>query len=899
MEFRSAGILGRFVRIALSCTVLLLAPLPPLGAQTTTTALLPVVRTLPNGLRVVVVDDPAAPIVQTALWYRFGANDERPGLTGLAHALAHMMYRGTAQLSGSGLDDVVTRLGGEETATTSNDYTVYRFVVPADRLELILRIEADRMQHLLLSDAAWSNEKEAVLAEYDADLRQPLTQLYSDVCAAATAARICAISSLGNRSDVSRASAEDLRSYFQDWYAPNNATLVVTGDVRPAEVYALAANVFGAIAKTDIPPRQSDVPLLYNAGKTVQIEGDFPYQIVDLAYPAPGTADPGSGALHIVDSIVNNQRSDFYKALIRSGYAVAYSTQLDQNVHGGLYHVFLVTAPGHGSDQVRDAFTGVVESAGQTGFAPDLVAAAKTALAERATYARDSVSGLGDRIGYALAVEGESDPAADDARIAAATPADLTVALRRYLGEPAVIGLLNPEGDQTAQTPSPPSTSVTDDFSRRAPSGKIVEARWVTSAFDTPEELHTRIAPASFTLDNGLRVLVQGVHANPTVFVTGTVETSPRFDQPSKNGEGAMASTLLSFGGAKYGFDAQRAVADQLGATIDVGFDFSAHGRAQDLPKLIDVVADALEHPAFAPADVQLVRKQTLDAIRARDEDPDYRATSDFDRLLLRPDDPTLREATPESVAGITAADLHDYANRHIRPDLTTITVVGDVDPATVAATMRASFGGWHAAGPHESADPGPLPPPHAAQRYVVSERHIVEAHLGQAALTRANPDYYGLNLIDEILGADGSYDTRLMRDLRSRLALVYSASSALDVDRYRGTLNFYLSSDPRRVTQAVAVLRGEVDRLKSDAVGPFELERAKDKVVARAVVAEEATEVIATRVHTIGLDKLPLRYEADLPRRYAAIDGADIERIAQTYLKPSELVEVYEGPRP
>jgi len=895
------GLLRRWICFAVASLAPLAAAPCPLGAQSLDAAYAPAdqapaIETLTNGLRVVVVEDHAAPVVQTAVWYHFGASDERPGLTGLAHALAHMMYRGTPTLSGAGLDDIATRLGAQETALTANDYTVYRFVVPADKLALMLGIEADRMQHLWLQDDAWRSEKEAVLAEHDGDLEQPLTHLYADVCKAATSAPLCAISPLGERGDIVNASSEDIRSYYQDWYAPNNATLVVTGDVRASDVFALANSLFGSIPASGLPVRPVR-PAFYNDGQHVEIEGDFPYQVIDLAFRAPGTGDPGAAAMRIVDTIVNDERSDFYKGLIRSGYALAYSTQLDQNVHAGLYHVFIVTSPGHSSGQVRDAFSDAVENVGEAGYSPDLLRAAKLALAQRALYARDSVTGLGDRVGYAVAVEGLTDPATDDARIAAASAEDLRAATQEYLGAPAAIGLLTPIGTKTGEMPEPPVSALIDDFSRRTSSGPIVEPRWATEALIVPEKLLTRVHPTEFTLPNGLRVLVEAVHSNPTVFVKGTVETSPAFDPPHQEGTGAMVSTLLSYGGTKYDFDAQREVADDLGATIDFGEEFSAHGRAQDLAKLIDVLADGLERPAFTIADVQLVRKQTLDAIRARDQDPDYRAANDFDRMLLRPDDPALREATAYSVGNIAVRDLHAYANRYLRPDLTTLTIVGDVDPAAVAAIVRTAFGRWRGVGPRPDPDPGPMPPPHAEQRYVVSDRHVVEAHLGEASVSRSNPHYYEVSLLSELLGADGDNDTRLMTDLRTRGDLVYSASSSLESDQYRGTLNFYLSSDIRRVGGAVSALRDELERLKVDPVGPFEMQRAKNKIVARGLVDEQSTDVIASRVQTIGVDKLPLGYETMLPSRYAAIDGLDLEHAAQAYLDENRLIEVYEGP--
>ena len=860
--------------VALACCASLAGSVP-LHAQTEAAPVTVTAETLGNAMRVVVVADHAAPVVATELWYRFGASDERPGKTGLAHALAHMMYAGTPSLSAAGLDDVVAHLGAKSSVTTANDYTVYRLVLPADKLELALRIEADRMQHLAIAAPDWAREKRALLAEEEADMRQPLTRLYREVCRAATSAPVCALSALGERTDVARAQSGDVRSYYQDWYQPNNATLVISGDVQSDDVLRLARAVFGAIPKSDLPDRTPVTPF-YGSDKHVEVAGDFPYEVVDLAFPAPGSLDPESAAYQIVDAIVNNRRSDFYKALETSGYTLGYSTQLDQNARAGLYHVFLVPAPGHSSALVSGAFMGVMKTAQDSGFPDDLVRVAKIAILRRSIYARDSIAGLGDRVGYATAVEGAASPAGDDERVAGTTPGQVSIAIRKFFTAPAVTGLLSPAKGKTAEAPGPPVTSVTDDFSRREPEGRVFEARFVRDLMAMPVALETRVEPLAFVLPNGLRVLVQEAHANPTVFIEGTAQTSERFDPPGKEGLGAMVSTLLDDGTQAAGPAERRRTLDELGATMDIGLSFDAHGRAQDTGRLIDLFADALQHPAFRPADVAYVRKQTLAAIGQRDEDPDYRADADFERLLFGPNDPALRE-----------------------PDLTLVTIVGDVDPHEIAAKMLAAFGAWRNTGARPDINPGPIPIVHPAVRYVVANRRLAEGRLGAPAVARGSADYCALAVLNEILGAGGGFDTRLVNDLQVRESVALGVSSSLESDRYRGTFEFHLTAEPKNVAGAVAGLRGELARLQDDPVGPFELERARTKIVAGGFVSEESTQVVAARVHELGLDGLPLDYERTLPKCYGELDGAALERAAQTYLRPDSLVEVYEGPQP
>jgi len=183
--------------------------------------------------------------------------------------------------------------------------------------------------------------------------------------------------------------------------------------------------------------------------------------------------------------------------------------------------------------------------------------------------------------------------------------------------------------------------------------------------------------------------------------------------------------------------------------------------------------------------------------------------------------------------------------------------------------------------------------------RYVVANRRLAEGRLGAPAVARRSADYCALDALSEILGAGGGFDTRLVNDLQVRQGVALGVSSNLESDRYRGSFEFHLTAEPKKIAQAVAGLRGELRRLQDDPVGPFELERARTKIVAGGFVSEESTQVVAARVQKLGLDGLPLDYEATLPKCYGELDGATLERAAQTYLRPDSLVEVYEGPQP
>ncbi|MBC5810153.1 MAG: insulinase family protein, partial [Candidatus Eremiobacteraeota bacterium] len=198
------------------------------------------VMTLGNGMKVVVAEKHLAPIVETDVFYHFGSGDETAGKTGLAHALEHMMFRGTKEISYAGLNELYAHFGARINGRTNEDFTQFYEIAPSAALGTILRVEADRMQHLALLAKDWNTERGAVLSEIDGDLANPLGRFTIAVRRAIFQGSGYELPAFGVRADVARATVDDLRKYYSEWYAPNNAILVVVGDVRTEDVFALA-----------------------------------------------------------------------------------------------------------------------------------------------------------------------------------------------------------------------------------------------------------------------------------------------------------------------------------------------------------------------------------------------------------------------------------------------------------------------------------------------------------------------------------------------------------------------------------------------------------------------------------------------------------------------------------
>jgi zinc protease len=778
---------------------------------------------------------------------------------------------------------------------TSYDYTQFYFEMPADKLDVGLFIEADRMQHAALRAADWAIERNAVLNELDGDASSPFFNLLSRVRAAAFPGQPAGRTPLGNREDVARATVADIARYYREWYAPNNATLVVAGAVSHATVFAKAQRYFAGVPSKDLPAKHNVAPVAA-PGQTVEAEFPFPFEILDLAYSVPGDTQRGEPAISTLATLLENQRSPFYRALVQSNIALGIEANADTQLRGGLLNVFIILNPGRHASEAQAVFQATLDSVLQNGLDPDVVVAAKRLTMAERLYSADSIDGIGDLAGYTYGIVGEriSD---EDARLAGLTGDDLVAAARAYLSRPTVVGHLTPNESPPHGNSQKSNASATDDFSKRVPNGPIVVPEWIARAVRTPTTARSPLNPVAFTLPNGLRVIVQTKSDRPTFALRGKIASSPAFEPPSQEGIERLASAVADYGSEAYPFAQRRKATDEMGAFVETGASFSARGVARDFERIAAIVADGEAHPTFADPWLGVERSQLANSLQSESNISGVMIDRAYDRLLLANGDPTLRRPSPQSVEQLTRADLAAYAQRYWRPDLTTIAVVGDLSPQRVRAALEAAFGGWQVSGPKPDPHLMPMPPATSGHDYIGTAANQVYIRLGQPALSRSNPDYDTFLVLNQILGGSGAFESRLWQELRQKRGLVYNVSSSIEADSDRGDFRVELNASPQRVVEAVEFVRRELERLRDQPVSATELQEAKVRLVSNALLEEASTTGQVKQLMDIANNDLPLNYYSTLNERFARITAADVQRVARTYLRPSRLVEVYAGP--
>lgn len=250
--------------------------------------------TLDNGLKVIVREDHRAPVVVSQLWYKVGSSYETPGSTGLSHALEHMMFKGSAKLGPGEASEVLRQLGAEENAFTSDDYTAYYQVLASDRLPVALELEADRLASLQLPAAEFDKEIEVIKEERR--LRtddRPSSKAFEQFKAMAYPASGYSIPTIGWMADLERMHIDELRAWYKKWYAPNNATLVVVGDVSADEVKTLAQRYFGAIERREVPTAKLplELPAAGERRLTLHLKTQLPSLLMGFNVPGLATSE--------------------------------------------------------------------------------------------------------------------------------------------------------------------------------------------------------------------------------------------------------------------------------------------------------------------------------------------------------------------------------------------------------------------------------------------------------------------------------------------------------------------------------------------------------------------------------------------------------------------------------
>ena len=853
--------------------------------------------TLKNGLRIVIVPNDLSPVVTTMVNYLVGSDEAPPGFPGMAHAQEHMMFRGSPGLSAAQLSALIAAMGGGFNADTQQTVTQYIFTVPTEDLEVALKIEAIRMSGVLDSEGLWKEERGAIDQEVAQDLSNPIYVFYKDLLQKMFKGTPYAHDALGTRPSFQKTTGDMLKAFYDAWYVPNNAIMVIVGDVDPGSTLSMVRTLFEAIPSKPLPSRPT-IQLQELNGGTIEQDTDLPYGLAVVAYRLPGYDSPDFAAVQILADVLDSERGNLY-GLVPQGEALEAGFSADFLPGSGFGYASGAFPHGKDGSDLVGRIRKIIESYLKDGMPAELVEAAKRHEVADAAFSRNSVQDLAAQWSQALAVEGKNSPEEDVEAIKKVTVEDVNRVARKYLvNKTAIEGILRPTSGGKARASH--TFRGSESFAPKEVK-PVALPEWAKKALVQAPMPPSRVNPTVKVLPNGLRLIVQKESISPTICIYGTVKNNADLQTPKgREGVADVMGNLFSYGTTTLGRLAFQKALDDIAARVSVGSDFSVAVLTDHLDRAVELLADNLLHPGFPEAAFTVVQEETKGMVAGLLKSPQYL----FERALLKAlyptGDPALRQPTPETVASLTLGDVKDYYESVFRPDLTTMVFIGDVTPARAQATIEKYFGSWKAVGPKPETDLSPVPMNKPSKTIVPDASRVQDAVLLAETLgvTRFNPDYYTLQVGNHVLSG-AFYATRLYHDLREKAGLVYAVESSVEVGKTRSVFEVFYACDPPNVSRAGDLVKRDLRDMQTSLVTEAELQQARMLLLKKMTLSESSFDGIGGTLLHLALLGLPMDEPLRAAERYREITAKEVQAAFAKWIRPEGFVQVSLGPNP
>ncbi len=794
---------------------------------------------LGNGLLVLLRQNRVAPVVSLSFAYRVGSRYERPGMTGVSHLLEHEMFKGTHKHPTGDFDRLLTSIGADNNAYTWMDRTVYYEVVPADRIDLVLELEADRMRNLVFDEREHASELAVVRNELEQSDDSPPTLLFKNLRATAFIAHPYGIPTIGWTRDLERITVEQVRSYYDRYYRPENAVIVAVGEFDPDMMLAAIERHFAAIPRgKSVDLRVPSEPEQTGQRRLVlRRSGRNDYILIGWHTPASRHQD--AYALEVLENVLGNGRtSRLYQRLVETGKAGMVSASSSCFAYCDPF-LFLASAALNEETTPEDAEKLIFEEIDRIiseGVTEKELARAKKQARAGFIYGRDSAESEADTI---LTFETASSYKNIDRYlpgIQAVTDDDVRRVAGRYFGAAnSTVGYYL--GVRSGGSPVPeledPAIRIAEPPHRSAwaPGDS---AMGVNSAGNTPiraEDVAQRRMP------NGMLVLVKESRHNDTVAISGRIRCGSVFEPKGKAGLAHLTAQLLSEG-TKTRTKLQIA---ELLEDNAMSLSFQAEreyvsfgGRClpEDLEKLIGLLAEELQQPAFPEKQLELVRAQTLSAISRMEDDTFQHAFRTGQARMYGRDHPYGSPVIgwSDTVKALARSDIVDFYNRYVTPAGFILSVVGNVDTEEAVALVSGQLGGWCG----DVAEDTSLYA-RSEETYELKGERVELDMPGRSNATvlimrpginRLAPDYYAASVANYIFGGD--FASRLNEKLRTVEGLTYGSYSFASARRGRGPWVIYIQTNPANVKRATEMALAEWRRMYEEGVTEDELSGAK-----------------------------------------------------------------------
>lgn len=915
--------------IALATVPAVAAPKPAPVAKLVEQVNIPYEKfTLDNGLTVLVHEDRKAPVVAVSIWYGVGSKHEPKGQTGFAHLFEHIMFNGSENAPGEYFE-YTKRIGATDlNGTTWLDRTNYFQTVPTSAVESALFLESDRMGHLLggLTEESVKNQIGVVSNEKRQGDNQPFGLVdYARSEALFPVGHPYHHDTIGSLEDLAAAKLDDFKKWFKDFYGPNNAVLVLAGDMNAAQAKPLVQKWFGDIARgRDVPPVNAPIPTLEKPVK-IAMKDKIPTTRIFRHWVVPGLADPEFTALRAGASVLGGLASSrLDNALVREEQsAVSVSAFVMPFVHASIFWVQADVKPGGDADALGKRLDELMADFIAKGPTADEVQRVAASEAAERIEGLEQVGGFGGKaVALAQSQLFVGDPdyyKTELKRLATLKPETVTAAMKKWLTRPVLEIRVDPGEREAYQEVASGIGSRTGTLSAPAfyappgsewPDGGLLAFDGDRSKFPEPGAAPNVDFPTveEGKLKNGVKVYFARRTAVPTVRVAMAFDAGYSADSPDKRGLASMVGTLMMEGTKTLTSTQLAETEERLGADINVssGQDRTVASLRAVKPNLgasLDLLADIIKNPAFAPKEFERIKVQQLTRIAAENNQPQGIAAHKLPPLLYGAEHPyggpTTGSGNTESVSKLTREDVAAFHSAWINPAKATIFAVGDTTLKELTKELDKRFGKWKSASTDAaSAKNFAAPVPTPSNRIVLVDRPNSPQSMISAGMVlnaKGSDDLVTLRAANEVFGGD--FTSRINMDLRETKGWSYGTRS--QVPGAVGPVSFIMQA-PVQTNQtgpSIAALIGHLNDFRNGK-GVSAAERDAT-AVSNVLELPGSYEQSAAVLGQMQVDKLygrPFNYVETLAGKYGAMTADGMTAAFNAKVDPSKLVWLVVG---
>ncbi|MFZ4874972.1 M16 family metallopeptidase [Janthinobacterium sp. Mn2066] len=864
--------------------------------------------TLPNGLEVILVQDHKLPVTAVNIWYHVGPANEAPGLTGFAHLFEHMMFAATKHVPRGLADQLLEGAGATDSnGSTDFDRTNYFDTVPSNQLELALWAHSDRMGYLLdvLDQTALTNQQDVVRNER----RQSVENRPYGIVEEALYHQLFPknhpyyASVIGSHADIQNAKLADIREFFTKYYGPNNASLVIAGDIDKAKTKQLVNKYFGSFKSGPAVPKPNVVTPPITQERRIVVQDHVELPRVFMAWLTPSAYQPDDAELTIAAQILAGGKSSrLYKSLV-------YDKQIAQDVNANqssnaltsVFSVDVTARPGHKPEEIEQAMNAELEQLRAHGPTDKEIERARNGIETGMLGQVEKVGSNANMMNQYNQYTGDPGYLAKDIeRYRKVTVAGVQRAVDTYLKNQARVVVYGvpgtPDLGPEVPTPAPgkiksqPGTAINADEAWR----NKVPAAGPAPAIHLPQG-------KSFTLANGLTVIYNSNPGVPLVSTQLVIKSGSGANPLAQPGLSSFTAQLLQEGTATRTAPQIADEVAQLGALLGTGSGVDASfaqltSLKATFPQALDLLADVVQHPQFPQEEVERQRASRIGELAQQRENAGAVAARVEAAALYGPKHPygNIQLGTEAALKATTRADLQAFWQQHYLPNNAALIVSGDISEAELKALAEAKFGAWK---------PGTVAPSVNATPETTKARLILvdkpgapqtAVRLSTIAVDRKTPDYAPLQVMNAALG--GLFTSRLSNNLREEKGYTYGVRSQFQYRSQPGPFSIAAGVRTDVTGPAVSETFKEIRAMIAKPLSAKELSNARNSQVLSLPGQFETNASISASMANTYIYGLGLDYYSSLPQRFSSVTGKQVQEVVKKYLQPEKLIVIGVG---